>query len=539
MNLNDHDLKQIDEPYVRSLPAAQQLDLCLRILSDLKNARDRLNQTPENSSMPSGSLPPWASRMDESESDDEVDIEEEEMLKDAVKTSENSEDSDDSDGSGIEDPPNPTSKQEQNKKKKEGESKRKPGKQPGAEGHGREVELDVTGPDESHRAAHCAGCGSDLSQDAPFHATTGLYVLDLIVMVGMLGLKVTHIKHLYGDTECICGHMTRSQPGRCESDPEWNVALTEWHLVGPMLSSLIVCLSVRMRLSRKRIQEFLNDWLGVWLSVGTINQCIHEAGRATEPLEEQMIEEVQSSGLLHADETSWKERREALWFWVFSTATITLFVIGKRSQQVIERILGEAFSGWLMTDGYKVYRKYLKRLRCWAHLERKAKGLAESLDGEARKFGKHVLAVFAILKKAVYQAREGPSGTVDLKQTYEAHLNMLMIFSQEKSDSAHEKTRALAREFLNDWEAIWAVLSNPHLPMTNNEAEQLLRHWVIYRRISYGTRTPQGSRVVALLASVIETCRKRNVLPWPFLADVIAKRRKGEMVPALPAMVPG
>ncbi|HIJ84496.1 MAG TPA: transposase [Magnetococcales bacterium] len=74
------------------------------------------------------------------------------------------------------------------------------------------------------------------------------------------------------------------------------------------------------------------------------------------------------------------------------------------------------------------------------------------------------------------------------------------------------------------------------MPMTNNEAERLLRHWVIYRRICYGTRTAQGSRVVALLASVIETCRKRKVLPWPFLADTIAKRRRGEAVPPLPAM---
>ena len=59
----------------------------------------------------------------------------------------------------------------------------------------------------------------------------------------------------------------------------------------------------------------------------------------------------------------------------------------------------------------------------------------------------------------------------------------------------------------------------------------------IYRRVWYGTRTAQGSRVVALLASVIETCRKRKVLPWPLLADTIAKRRRGEAVPPLPAMV--
>ena len=32
------------------------------------------------------------------------------------------------------------------------------------------------------------------------------------------------------------------------------------------------------------------------------------------------------------------------------------------------------FDGHLMTDGYSLYRSYLKRLRCWAHLLRKAKG---------------------------------------------------------------------------------------------------------------------------------------------------------------------
>jgi transposase len=33
---------------------------------------------------------------------------------------------------------------------------------------------------------------------------------------------------------------------------------------------------------------------------------------------------------------------------------------------------------------------------------------------------------------------------------------------------------------------------------------------------------------------VIETCRKRGVLPWPYLAEVIRQRRKGQPAPALP-----
>ena len=99
----------------------------------------------------------------------------------------------------------------------------------------------------------------------------------------------------------------------------------------------------------------------------------------------------------------------------------------------------------------------------------------------------------------------------------------------------HGKTGALAGEFLNDWDAIFAVLAHPHLPLTNNEAERALRHWVIWRRISYGTRTPVGSRTAALLASIIDTCRRRGVSPWPYLAQVIAAGRQGRAAPKLPA----
>ncbi|VAW31305.1 hypothetical protein MNBD_CHLOROFLEXI01-1842, partial [hydrothermal vent metagenome] len=72
---------------------------------------------------------------------------------------------------------------------------------------------------------------------------------------------------------------------------------------------------------------------------------------------------------------------------------------------------------------------------------------------------------------------------------------------------------------------------------TNNVAESALRHWVIARKISHGTRTKQGSRAFALLGSVIETCRQRDVSPWLYLAEVIAQRRQGNSVPPLPEPV--
>jgi hypothetical protein len=45
--------------------------------------------------------------------------------------------------------------------------------------------------------------------------------------------------------------------------------------------------------------------------------------------------------------------------------------------------------------------------------------------------------------------------------------------------STHEKTAALGSECLNDWEAIFHILERPEWPLTHNEAERALRHWVI------------------------------------------------------------
>jgi hypothetical protein len=58
---------------------------------------------------------------------------------------------------------------------------------------------------------------------------------------------------------------------------------------------------------------------------------------------------------------------------------------------------------------------------------------------------------------------------------------------------------------------------------------------VIARRLGYGTRTSEGSLAYSSLLSVIETCRLRNINPWTYLAEVIAKARKGLSPPPVPA----
>ena len=196
-------------------------------------------------------------------------------------------------------------------------------------------------------------------------------------------------------------------------------------------------------------------------------------------------------------------------------------------------MLGDAFRAWLMSDGFWAYRELDQRLRCLAHLIRKAHGLEDSFERPAQQFGTHILQVIETVVAAVYDARGAPPAA-GLRECHLPMLNALLDECLRQANCAHEKTRALARELLNDWDTFWVVLDHPELPLTNNEAERALRHWVIARRIGMGTRTPQGTRVFALLASVIETCRKRNVSPWPYLAEVLHQRRKGLPAPPLP-----
>jgi transposase len=72
MQLSEHDLKQLDEEKIRSLQAQTLQTLSLKLLADLKEARDRLNQRPDNSSRPPSTRVPWEGGDSEPRDDDEA-----------------------------------------------------------------------------------------------------------------------------------------------------------------------------------------------------------------------------------------------------------------------------------------------------------------------------------------------------------------------------------------------------------------------------------------------------------------------------------
>jgi transposase len=213
-----------------------------------------------------------------------------------------------------------------------------------------------------------------------------------------------------------------------------------------------------------------------------------------------------------------------------------LYQIGYRTQEMVGNLLSAAFRGTLMTDGYAVYRSYPNRLRGWAHWMRKWVGLSESTHQRVAAIGQQCHAAFSGLQEAIYQARESAAPPGALASEYAAVTESFRHTLEQHRDDPHEKLRAVVREFLLDGDVILRPLSDPTLPLTNNAAERALRHHVMARRISHGTRSELGSRAYALLASVIDTCRRRGAVVWDYLGSVVAAARNGLALPSLPEM---
>ncbi|MBD2777605.1 IS66 family transposase [Iningainema tapete] len=512
--LSKDDLSQMNRDYFQSLDKEKLVEVAGNLHAFAVEQLERLEQNSSNSSRPPSSNSPFKNETVELEYEKPLKGNQDKNLTSAV----------DLETEKVEE------KQTQ-KSKAQGFGKRSPGKQPGARGMWRSTPLvpTITIP---HYPEICAACNAQLTVTSDHKPYMGYYVLELEKQES--GIEVICQLHHYYQVTCECGHHTKAIPGfgyvSVVEGRSKDLQLQEYGLVGPMLATFIASLAVRYRMSRPKIQEFLKDWVGVELSIGTLDRCIREVGIACVPVVEKLIEELQAAEVIHLDETPWYEKGKLCWLWVAITSTVAVYHIGSRKKEELLHLITSAFIGWLVTDGYGAYSSYEQRQHCLAHLIRKAIALTQVVDFEARDLGQWLLEE---LRELIQTLDSG-----DGDNNHDPVPGRLYRVCLLGSAAEHPKLKALALEILRDWDAVVAFVSHPGLPPTNNEAERALRHAVIARRISYGTRTTEGSLAYCSLLSVIETCRLRKVDPWSYIASVIAQGRKGILPPLMDVAVP-
>jgi IS1 family transposase len=502
------DLNQITQESLERLRKSDVIQLALRLRDFGIDLYERQNLDSSNSSKPPSSDNPYQKNKTKTDGDD-----------DSEQSSDQAQDHTDEldDGETSEGKIDPADSDDQ--------PKRKPGRQPGSEGFWRKEKPDAKNI-EHHYPKKCMICLKSLDEFAQPYM--GHYTYELERRPD--GIRILCTLHYYYTAVCVCGHENIEKPGEgyvsILEGRKRNIRLTEYTIVGPMLATFISALSRRCGMSRKKIQEHLRTWLNFYLSVGLICRSIREAGIACYPVVDELIDDLQKEEKVHLDETPWYQKGAFCWLWVAISKSTAIYRIGTRKKTELLHLITEAFLGWLITDGYGAYRSYPKRQRCLAHLIRKAIALTGAVSKEAQKKGEWFLREMRGLIKAMAEGEDGRKECRPILARLKRACNL-------GSKSDHDKLKSLANEILNDWDAVVAFVKNPGLPATNNEAERALRWAVIFRKITFGTRTSEGSRSYAAQISVIETCRLRNVDPWNYIAMTIAKGRKGLAPPPI------
>jgi len=200
--------------------------LAKRLLSDLKEARDRLNQDSRNSSRPPSSNSVYGSReKDPAESA----ADKPSFAVPATPAGEPNE----GPASVTAKPlggsvgPQPESKRETTPPPAP-KQKRKAGHQPGVPGVGRTQKLAFNSVSH-HWPACCAVCGLDVSVEAVGQPCGGDDEIDLLPAdLSKHGLSPWVTRHLYYPADCLCGHRSRYQPPHAPVLPDWRGGPVWW-----------------------------------------------------------------------------------------------------------------------------------------------------------------------------------------------------------------------------------------------------------------------------------------------------------------------
>jgi len=396
-------------------------------------------------------------------------------------------------------------------------SGRRPGGQPGHPGHSRPL-LPVA---QVHavvpvRPTRCHRCGRRLggTDPAPWrHQVTEVPKVSPLVTEYQL--------HCLG---CRCGARTRAPLPRGVPAQRF----------GPRLQALAAVCTGVYRLSRRTTVGLLQDLCGVDLALGSVSACEQAASQALAAPVAAAHAHVQWQPVAHVDETGWREARRRAWLWVAATAWVTVFLVqARRSAGAAHALLG-AFAGILTSDRWTAYRRWPLRDRqlCWAHLRRHFAAFA-AVPGTAGRLGQALLAETDQMFAWWHRVRDGTLARASfrvymspLRQRVEALLRL-------GSHCRHAPTAATCRELLALAPALWTFVRVPGVEPTNNAAERALRPAVLWRKGSFGSHSPAGSRFAERMLTVAATLKPqhRNVVDYVTLACTAALR--GEPAPSL------
>ena len=302
---------------------------------------------------------------------------------------------------------------------------------------------------------------------------------------------------------------------------------------GSCVLSVIAMLTGRYRLSKRQVKSCLYDLFGLKISVGSISNAEKEVSSSLERVTQEAHEALKVRGLVHADETTHYHKHQLRWMWALASHDLAYMSIhSHRNGEIARTLLGKGHEGAYVTDRHGAYNYLHKRCHqyCWSHLKRDIQAIIDSQEKGHQSFGLRLEAI----RQAIFEEyRKNKITSRVLSPHMRKYLREFWDALQSGSYLPGKKVGHFCRHLTKNWRKTWNFLVYEEVPPTNNHAERMIRHNVLWRKLSLGTQSNRGDRYVERISTVHLSChlQKRDLLS--FLAEALKRHWMGQDPPSL------
>jgi hypothetical protein len=330
---------------------------------------------------------------------------------------------------------------------------------------------------------------------------------------------VTNYVHAQG----FCTHCNRLVAKACEGEII-NAP------IGPVAKSVAIYLRYRIGISYRKTALVFRDLFGLSFVPASAVGFDRKAATRGAPLHDDLREKIRMSEVVHADETSWRNDGTGHYVWFAGNEKLAFFHIAKsRSAEVAQAIFGKNYEGIVVRDRYAAYNGIGSQWQsCLAHIITKAKEikrehellLLTDKDTKTDRFCEQIATLFT---KACKTARKLLSGLIPWSAAEGIEQRYVKLLCRAGKKPLAFKPAETLRKYLvgSEQKYLFTFLRNAGVPPTNNHAEQSLRHLVIFRKTSFGTRSESGMIAHSILVSLVQTARRQDVDPRQFLQTLL------------------
>jgi transposase len=280
---------------------------------------------------------------------------------------------------------------------------------------------------------------------------------------------------------------------------------------------------------------------GITLSRGCLTLWTQRAIDLLGPIVESQFLHILQSSVLAMDETPIKAGRQGpgklrqayLWPVYGQDDEIVFHYAASREHAQVPLILGKDFNGTLLSDGYDAYARYAEQTgtvthaQCWAHLRRY---FEKAQDADPVAAEQALTLIGALYQHEQVLRDKNLSGEAKLHYRQQHSEPIVKAFWKWCDAQSHrpdlEPTHPLSKALkyaLARTIPLQVFLSDPDVPIDTNHLERALRPVPMGRRNWLFCWTELGARHVAIIQSLLVTCKLHDVDPYTYLVDVLQR----------------